>query len=263
MTEEAREAYEKLAEAVRASGLIPPTSRGVALLSGGPDSGCLAVGLVGAIGAAAVVGLHMNYGLRPDSGEDEAACRSLCELLEIELVVGRPELPAGNLQADARAARYEAAERLRLERGADWVATGHTRTDLAETVLYRLAVSPGRRALLGLAPRHGRVVRPLLASPPAGGGAARPPRAQSFGRGEHRRHLVGAGRGGGGPRGACGGGDRRRARGPAGIGSRRGPSGAGAAGPAGAGGTGGGPPRPPAARSGRGDRAPGAEPRGR
>ena len=163
MTEEAREAYEKLAEAVRASGLIPPSSRGVALPSGGPDSGCLAVGLVGAIGAAAVVGLPMNYGLRPDSGEDEAACRSLCELLEIELVVERPELPAGNLQAAARAARYEAAERLRVERGADWVATGHTRTDLAETVLYRLAVSPGRRALLGLAPRHGRVVRPLLA----------------------------------------------------------------------------------------------------
>jgi tRNA(Ile)-lysidine synthase len=30
-------------------------------------------------------------------------------------------------------------------------------------MLYRLAASPGRRALLGLAPRRGRVVRPLLA----------------------------------------------------------------------------------------------------
>ena len=152
-----------LAEAIRDSGLIEPGSRGVALLSGGPDSGCLAAGLAAALGAEAVTGLHLNYGLRADSGEDEVACRALCERLGIELVVERPVLGAGNVQAAARAARYEAAERLRGERGADWVATGHTRTDLAETVLYRLAVSPGRRALLGLAPRRGRVLRPLLA----------------------------------------------------------------------------------------------------
>jgi tRNA(Ile)-lysidine synthase len=42
------------------------------------------------------------------------------------------------------------------------VATGHTATDQVETILYRLAASPGRRALLGMAPREGRVVRPLL-----------------------------------------------------------------------------------------------------
>ena len=42
------------------------------------------------------------------------------------------------------------------------IVTGHTRTDVAETMLYRLAASPGSRALLGLSPRSGRVVRPLL-----------------------------------------------------------------------------------------------------
>ncbi len=57
---------------------------------------------------------------------------------------------SGNLQAAAREARYDAAERLRDRTGADWIATGHTRTDVAETVLYRLASSPGTRALLGL-----------------------------------------------------------------------------------------------------------------
>lgn len=66
------------------------------------------------------------------------------------------------MQAAARDARYAAAERLRERLGCEWVATGHTRTDVAETVLYRLASSPGRRALLGLPPRRGRVVRPLL-----------------------------------------------------------------------------------------------------
>jgi tRNA(Ile)-lysidine synthase len=39
---------------------------------------------------------------------------------------------------------------------------GHTATDQAETILYRLAASPGRRAVLGMEAESGRLVRPLL-----------------------------------------------------------------------------------------------------
>jgi tRNA(Ile)-lysidine synthase len=151
-----------LAGAVRESGLVPDGSRGIALVSGGADSAATLAGLTGLLGPEAVVALHLNYGLRPDSGEDEEACARLCDRLGVELVVERPSLGEGNVQAEARNARYAAAERLRCQRGLDWVATGHTRTDLAETLLYRLATSPGRRALLGLRARRGRVVRPLL-----------------------------------------------------------------------------------------------------
>jgi tRNA(Ile)-lysidine synthase len=155
-------ALSSLAEAVNSSALIEEGTSGVALCSGGADSAALAAGLASALGAQRVIALHVNYGLRPDSGEDEETCRKLCERLGIELVVERSRLPEGNLQAEARDARYAAAERLWRARGLDWIATGHTRTDLAETVLYRLATSPGRRALLGLRPRRGAVVRPLL-----------------------------------------------------------------------------------------------------
>jgi tRNA(Ile)-lysidine synthase len=155
---------EALAGAVRSSGLVGEQDTGLALCSGGPDSTALLAGLSGVCPADRLLALHLNYELRPDSGEDEEACRSLCERLGVELVVQRPELPGeGNLQAEAREARYAAAERLLAERGLDWIATGHTRTDLAETFVYRMATSPGRRALLGLAPRRGHVIRPLLA----------------------------------------------------------------------------------------------------
>ena len=61
------------------------------------------------------------------------------------------------LQERARDARYSLAEQLAE---GDYAAA-HTASDQAETVLYRLAVSPGSRALHGMAPRRGRLVRPL------------------------------------------------------------------------------------------------------
>ncbi len=158
----AAEALSALARTVRESGLIAESTRGVVLVSGGADSAATAAGLVEVLGPAAVVALHLNYRLRADSDRDEDTVRELAAGLGVDLEVERPELGEGNVQAAAREARYRSAERLRGVRGADWIATGHTRTDLAETLLYRLVTSPGRRALLGLQPRRGAIVRPLL-----------------------------------------------------------------------------------------------------
>jgi len=157
------EALDELAEAVRASGLIEPGIDAVVMVSGGADSACAAAGLARVLGAERVHASHVNYGLREGAADGEAAARRLCAALRIDLHVLRPkELPDGNLQAAARAVRYEAAARLRERTGAEVVVTGHTRTDVAETAIYRLASSPGSRALLGLSPRNGRVIRPLL-----------------------------------------------------------------------------------------------------
>ena len=139
------------------SGLITAGEPLLVMLSGGADSVCLldcAVTL-----GARVSALHVNYGLRAESDSDERHCRDLCSSLGVQLAVERVRLPdAGNLQAEARDRRYALAER---HASGDYAAA-HTASDQAETVLYRLAVSPGRRALLGMEPRRGRLVRPLL-----------------------------------------------------------------------------------------------------
>ena len=174
---------EEARERVQAGGLLPADARIVAMLSGGRDSVCLLDLTVSICGAENVHALHLNYGLRAEADGDERHCRELCERLGVALEVVRAPRPpgVGNLQAWARELRYREAARLAREldvggrtsaghRQSDagprktdaLIAAGHTATDQVETILYRLAASPGRRALLGMAPREGRLVRPLL-----------------------------------------------------------------------------------------------------
>jgi tRNA(Ile)-lysidine synthase len=150
-------------DAIREAGLLSTDTPLVAMLSGGRDSVCLLDLSVRLLGPEAVTALHVNYGLRDDSDEDEAHCARLCERLGCRLEIVRPRRPEGpgNLQAWARDARYAAAAGLALPQEAP-IVTGHTADDQVETILYRLASSPGRRALLGMRPRDGKLVRPLL-----------------------------------------------------------------------------------------------------
>jgi tRNA(Ile)-lysidine synthase len=149
---------ERALEAARESGLIRPGAPLLVMVSGGGDSVAL-LDIAVRLGAS-LTALHVNYGLREDSGLDQALVERLCGERKIQLTVESVELGSeGNLQDRARAARYALAEQLAE---GDYAAA-HTASDQAETVLYRLAVSPGSRALHGMAPRRGRLVRPLLA----------------------------------------------------------------------------------------------------
>jgi tRNA(Ile)-lysidine synthase len=154
----------ELERAIRAQGLLATGRPVVVMYSGGRDSTCLLHLATQIAGAPAVSALHVNYGLRGTADADERHCAGMCERLGIQLDTRRPVRRAdggGNLQAWARDERYRAAADLALARQAD-VAVGHTRSDQVETILYRLASSPSRRAVLGMLARDGALVRPLL-----------------------------------------------------------------------------------------------------
>jgi tRNA(Ile)-lysidine synthase len=189
---------QEVREAVRDGGLFARDRAVLVMLSGGRDSTCLLDVAVALVGAARVGALHVNYGLRPAAGADQRHCAALCRQLGVELQVvcaepseapsapragvaptpapgeressaagklpapgERPAPVPGNLHAWARELRYAHAARIAGERDA-LIATGHTASDQVETILYRLAASPGRRALLGMAASDGRLIRPLL-----------------------------------------------------------------------------------------------------
>ncbi len=145
----------------------------LAALSGGADSVAL-LDVLRVLAPALDLRLHaahVNHGLRPEAGADEAFVVDLCRRWAIPLQVERVEIeraPAAaweGLEAAARRARHAALRRAATAVGADRIATGHTADDQAETVVMRLLEGAGPRGLGGIAPMRGVYVRPLLEEP--------------------------------------------------------------------------------------------------
>jgi tRNA(Ile)-lysidine synthase len=134
---------------------------GVAV-SGGADSVFLLHALREAGLASAV--LHVNHKLRgADSDGDESFVAELAGCLGLPFHIAVRPVPEGNVEQEARRARY-AFFRDRVAAGdCDAVATGHTLDDQAETVLSRFLRGAGTAGLSGIRPvtREG-IVRPLL-----------------------------------------------------------------------------------------------------
>jgi tRNA(Ile)-lysidine synthase len=129
--------------------------------SGGADSVALLALAVDA--GLAPVAVHVDHALRADSTHDAEHVRVLASSLGAELRVMNVTVgPGPNLEARARDARYAALERARDAVGAEVVLVGHTADDQAETVLLNVLRGAAGSGLAGMAPRHGRIVRPLL-----------------------------------------------------------------------------------------------------
>ena len=134
-------------------------------LSGGPDSTALLAALAAIRDAgqlAAVSAVHVDHGLRPGSAEDGEFAARTCQRLEVPFSTTRVQVPKGNVQAEARRVRYAALALAAGRAGASRIATGHTLSDQAETVLMRLLRGAGSRGLSGVPPRRGVVIRPLI-----------------------------------------------------------------------------------------------------
>lgn len=144
--------------------MAPEGARLGVAVSGGADSVAL-LDILQKLGFALHI-LHVNHQLRgPESEGDEQFVRELARQrgIPVEVLRAAPPPAGENLEQALRRIRYaffdQARRHLRLER----VATGHTLSDQAETVLLRLARGAGIQGLCGIHPvtRHG-VIRPLL-----------------------------------------------------------------------------------------------------
>jgi tRNA(Ile)-lysidine synthase len=132
---------------------------GVAV-SGGGDSMAL-LHLLGACAADHGVTLEaatVDHGLRPEAAAEAALVAETCAGLGIrhETLQWQDWRGQGNLQAEARGARYRLLARWAMRRNLDAVALGHTMDDQAETFLMRLVREAGVDGLAAMDRRFRR-----------------------------------------------------------------------------------------------------------
>ena len=141
---------------------------GVAV-SGGADSVCLLHVLLelGPRWDLRLRVLHLNHNLRgEESRADAGFVMALANRLGLPATVGEADFSAapGNLEEAAREARLNFFRERMAAGEVDSVALGHTRSDQAETVLFRFLRGAGSAGLAGIRPvTADGIVRPLLA----------------------------------------------------------------------------------------------------
>lgn len=149
----------RLLQALRRAGVAARSARIVVAVSGGVDSTALLLGL-SALSASGRVTLalfpcHVDHGLRaaPERQAEQARLAVFCAALGLPLDARMADVAAERRrvrlspEAAARRARYRALGEAAAATAADWVVTGHTADDQAETVLLRLLGGTGLRGL--------------------------------------------------------------------------------------------------------------------
>jgi tRNA(Ile)-lysidine synthase len=138
-----------------------PHRVGVAV-SGGADSVFLLCAL-SRLGHAAAV-LHVNHKLRGEASDaDETFVRCLAAERSLPFFSLTAPAGEGNLEQEARRARYRFFAECRERHELDAIATGHTLDDQAETVLLRFLRGSGTQGLAAIRPATAdNIIRPLL-----------------------------------------------------------------------------------------------------
>ena len=115
-----------------------------------------------------IVVLHFNHRLRPEADEEQAFVEKACLGKGLEFACDGADVAAFSRRAGmsiemaAREKRYTFFEKSAVEFKLDKIATGHTASDRAETVLDHILRGAGLSGLAGIPVKRGLYIRPLL-----------------------------------------------------------------------------------------------------
>jgi tRNA(Ile)-lysidine synthase len=110
-----------------------------------------------------VAAATVDHGLRAEARDEAAMVADWCAGQGIPHAVLTPVIAiTGNLQSQARNARYALLEGWRRAHDLDWLLTAHHADDQIETVIMRLNRGSGVGGLAAIRGRQGTILRPLL-----------------------------------------------------------------------------------------------------
>lgn len=158
---------QRITQYIEKEDLFSSDSKILVALSGGADS----VALLCILHAAGYhcEAAHCNFHLRgKESNRDEQFVRQLCKRYGIRLhtidfdTTRYATEKHISIEMAARELRYNWFEEIKNQCQADVVAVAHHQDDSVETILLNLIRGTGITGLLGIRPRNGVIVRPLL-----------------------------------------------------------------------------------------------------
>jgi tRNA(Ile)-lysidine synthase len=149
---------------IRNNNLFTPEERVLLSVSGGIDSMVMTELFLQEGFKISVA--HVNHKLREQASDEDADfVRSFCLSRGITFhskELDPSELQSGNVQSNARNARYDFLEEIANHFGYDKIATAHNQDDTLETFLMNIIRGTGLNGLSGIPVKRGKIVRPLL-----------------------------------------------------------------------------------------------------
>lgn len=157
----------KIAQYIDNERLFPINARIIVALSGGADSVAL-LRILHTLGYDCEAA-HCNFHLRgTESDRDEMFVRKLCKTMRtplhtIDFATEQYAIEKKiSIEMAARELRYQWFAEIKEKTKADVIAVAHHQDDSVETVLLNLIRGTGINGLLGIRPKNGDIVRPLL-----------------------------------------------------------------------------------------------------
>jgi len=160
---QARRPVLQIRRTIERFGMFRPEQRVGVAVSGGADSVCLLHALI-ELGGLRLSVLHVDHCLRgAESRRDAEFVREMAARLGLPFTLREIDVAPGNLEQEARKARLVFFQEQLASGEVDRVALGHTRSDQAETVLFRFLRGSGTAGLSGILPVTAEgLVRPLI-----------------------------------------------------------------------------------------------------
>lgn len=110
-----------------------------------------------------LMALHLNHNWRGDESEKEAQnCAQFCTSNGIKFYTETLDENEKHTETRARELRYNFFNRAIEKFGINALFTAHTKSDTAETLVYRLIKGTGIKGLQGISPNLGKIYRPML-----------------------------------------------------------------------------------------------------